>query len=41
MLLERGEAGDAERAEELRASTKLLSDDMGLAWLAERVSAID
>jgi hypothetical protein len=41
MLLERGEAADAERAADLRASAKLLSDEMGLAWLAERVQAID
>lgn len=38
MLLERAEAGDADRAEALLASAQALSDEIGLLALAERIS---
>ena len=40
MLIERAEPGDVGRAEELLASAKTLSDEIGLLALAERISKV-
>jgi len=40
MLLERAKRGDAERAEELLASARTFSDEIGLLALAERLSKV-